>query len=86
MQKYDDTNLPYANSFFLYIFFLHRNMLILELFMLGPHLHSFAFKSNQAVSLHKSSKSMHGMATYNNILTIENILSFSINTVEVRKF
>ncbi len=72
--------------FFFYTFFFHPNMLILELFILGPHLHSFAFKSNQVVSLHKSFKSLHGMASYNNTPANENIFSFSINIVEVCKF
>jgi len=47
-QKYD------AILFFLYTFLFHPNMLILELPILKPCLHSFAFKSNQAVSLHKN--------------------------------
>jgi hypothetical protein len=74
--------------FCLYTFLFHPNicMLILELPILRPHLHSFAFKSNQATSLHKSFKSVHGRASYNNTLTIENIFSFSINIVEVYKF
>jgi hypothetical protein len=68
MQKYDDTYLPYVKKK-IYTFFLHTNMFILELSILGPCLHSFTFKSNQDASLHKSSKSMHGMTSYNNTPT-----------------
>jgi len=53
MQKYDNAYLSYANFFFWYTFCLHLNMFILELSILSPCLHSFAFKSNQVVSLHK---------------------------------
>jgi hypothetical protein len=69
-----------------YTFFFHPSMFILKLTILRPHLHSFAFKSKQVTSLHKSLKSVHGMTSYNNIPTIENILFFSTNTIEVYKF
>jgi hypothetical protein len=75
MQKYDDTYLPYAKKK-LYTFLLHPNMFILELPILGPYLYSFAFKCNQVASLHKSFKIVHGMALYNNIQVIENIIFF----------